>query len=170
MKSVIATAAALCTCALVVGCGPYRVPPPGQGTPHLGTATVVDESGQSTAGAVERARNWSKKYSSLAEKYIKVQEDNRTLTDKNRQLAGQVEKLGAQLAQARKELREANAMLSDMNNELAQWKRDVLGFREEIRRAQQAQMGLMTKMVRLLGGEVPEVVAKAKEQSDDTAQ
>ena len=55
-------------------------------------------------------------------------------------------------------------MLTELNDELARWKRDVLGFRTEMRRAQQVQLELMKKMVVLLGGEVPQIGKTAAEK------
>lgn len=40
-----------------------------------------------------------------------------------------------------------------MQKELTNWKSDVLGFRDEMRKAQKAQIDALTHIVTLLGGE-----------------
>jgi uncharacterized protein YeaO (DUF488 family) len=52
-----------------------------------------------------------------------------------------------------KELAEANEFLQQMHVELNKWKSDVLGFREEMRQAQQAQLEALAKILRVLGAE-----------------
>ena len=142
-----------------------------RGAGYLRDASLVDEGGGSGRDAVQNARQWAKKYATLADKCIKLQLENKVANDQNRKLDGQVAKLKGELAQAKKEVSEANSMLDDLNKELAKWKRDVLGFREEMRLAQQAQMKMMSRIIMLMGGTVPEegsgagkkLVAKGKE-------
>jgi hypothetical protein len=58
-----------------------------------------------------------------------------------------------ELEQTRKELQQSNALLQDAHIELSKWKADVLGFREEIRQAQTAQLLALSKILRILGAE-----------------
>jgi len=64
-----------------------------------------------------------------------------------------VETLKAQLSQTQKELEEANEFLQKMHVELNQWKADVLGFRDEMRKAEAAQLQALGKILRILGAE-----------------
>jgi hypothetical protein len=103
--------------------------------------------------AVESAIIWSDKYTKLSEQMDQVQKKNLDLTEENRNLTNQVTKIQTQLDQAQKELAEANTLLVDMQKELTNWKSDVLGFREEMRKAQKAQIDALTHIITLLGGE-----------------
>ena len=155
----ILTAAALCW--IVSGCA---MAPRSEGAQHLRTTALADDNGNRVRNAVENAREWSKKYALLADECLKNQKERTTLIEDRRKLTDKAAKLESELAQAKKELGDANAMLGDLNGELTRWKADVLGFREEIRRAQQAQLGLLSKMVVLLGGEVPELTNQADDK------
>jgi septal ring factor EnvC (AmiA/AmiB activator) len=105
--------------------------------------------------AVESALIWSEKYTKLTEQMEQVQKKNFDLAEENRTLSNQVTKLQTQLDQAQKELGEANNLLIDMQKELTNWKTDVLGFRDEMRKAQKAQIEALTHIITILGGEVP---------------
>jgi peptidoglycan hydrolase CwlO-like protein len=109
--------------------------------------------------AVESAIIWSDKYAKLSEQMEKVRKANLDLTEENRNLTNQVTGIQAQLDQAKKELAEANTLLVDMQKELTNWKTDVLGFRDEMRKAQRAQIDALTHIIVLLGGEIPPAVA-----------
>lgn len=118
----------------------------------------VDTAEQSS-GAVESAIMWSQKYEELLAK-------NQDLTDKNRQffldnsdLRQKTEKLQAELDKTKAELQDANEFMQEMHGELAKWKADVLGFREEMRSAQTAQLQAMSKILTLLGAESTTVAA-----------
>ena len=84
-----------------------------------------------------------------------VQKKNLDLTEENRTLSNQLTEAQTQLEQAKKELAEANTLLVDMQKELTNWKSDVLGFRDEMRKAQKAQIDALTHIITLLGGETP---------------
>ena len=103
--------------------------------------------------AVQDAVMWSEKYRQLSETTESLWEKNAFLAESNTHLKQQVDTLQAQLDQARKELDEANSFLQKMHLELNQWKTDVLGFREEMRRSQTAQMTALAKILRILGAE-----------------
>jgi predicted nuclease with TOPRIM domain len=108
-----------------------------------------------TPTAVENALIWSEKYTKLSDEMTQVQKKNMDLAEENRNLSNQVTKLQTQLEQAHKELAEANNLLIDMQKELANWKNDVLGFRDEMRKAQKAQLDALANIITILGGEVP---------------
>jgi hypothetical protein len=62
--------------------------------------------------------------------------------------------LQKQLQQTQKELNEANEIMISMRAELNKWKQDVLGFRDEMRSAEKAQLEALLKIMKVLGGDV----------------
>ncbi len=112
-----------------------------------------------TQDAVQSAVMWSDKYDELAARYKSLTEENMTLTKENNELKKQLMLIENDLKRTRQELDDANAFLQDMHAELTQWKGDVLGFRDEIRLAQGAQLQALTKILRLLGAETGEPIA-----------
>lgn len=134
------------------------------------TAVRGDENTEGPS-AVQSALVWSDKYAQAAEKLVRLQQVNQALEQKNRQLLAQIARSQIDIETARKELNEANAMLIELRGELTKWKSNVLGFRQEIQTAQQAQLEALQKVLRLLGGEVPEPTTRpAAAQPDTTAQ
>jgi len=105
------------------------------------------------SSAVESAIELSQKYTALIEDVAKLREDNLRLTQENESLKERVNPCETQLAQAQKELNEANELLIDMRIELNNWKSNVLGFRDEMRHADQAQLEALLKILTVLGGE-----------------
>ena len=65
-----------------------------------------------------------------------------------------------------KELDEANAFLQQMHLELSEWKTDVLGFRDEIRKSQKAQLEALGKILSVLGAEPVTIPDAAPAESD----
>jgi len=116
-------------------------------------------SDSGTPDAVQSAVMWSDKYEELVEKYKGITEDNMTLTKENNDLKKQLFTLDADLKKTRTELDDANAFLQEMHQELTQWKGDVLGFRDEIRLAQGAQLQALTQVLKLLGAETTQPMA-----------
>lgn len=109
--------------------------------------------GLTEADAVQSAIMWSEKYDRLSQTADQLRERNMQLFEENTQLKKEVEDLGRRLAQTQKELDEASEFLQKMHVELNQWKADVLGFREELRKAQAAQLQALGKILRILGAE-----------------
>ena len=145
-------------CLACVGCNMGTA---AKGARHLQANATADARSRS---AVDNVIAWEGKYAELSDKCVKLLEDKQVLTEKSQNAMKIISQLQEELAQAKEELADANAMLGEMNKELAQWKVDVLGFREEMRRAQEVQLRLMTKMVVLLGGEVPAQEDKGPEK------
>lgn len=110
------------------------------------------QPGTQGPSAVESAIELSKKYSALIEEMDKLRQENQRLKDENESLKGRVNPCENQLAQAQKELNEANELLIDMRIEMNNWKANVLGFRDEMRRADQAQLEALLKIITVLGG------------------
>lgn len=108
-------------------------------------------------GAVQNAVMWAQRYEEMSLKNNELREQNNRLFLENNQLKTDADRLRASLESTRRELDEANAFLQQMHVELNQWKSDVLGFRDEMRQAQQAQLEALAKILRVLGAEPVEV-------------
>jgi len=109
--------------------------------------------GEEPAGAVEDALAWSKKYEELLAKNETITESNHALLTENSNLKQKLEKLQTELDSTRAELEDANRFLQELHQELTRWKMDVLGFREEMRSAQAAQLQALAKILQILGAE-----------------
>ena len=166
MPKAISILTALATLLAIAGCdGAFRPQPPAEvKTPaveeadasYLVDTTVRGDEDTEGPSAVQSALAWSDKYAQAAEKLVRLQQANQALEEKNRQLLAQIAKSQIDVETSKKELNEANAMLIELRGELTKWKSNVLGFRQEIQTAQQAQLEALQKVLRLLGGEVPE--------------
>jgi chromosome segregation ATPase len=104
--------------------------------------------------AVESAIELSEKYAELSEQAATLREKIQGLTTENTQLKRQVASLEIKLKQTQKELTEANDFLIEMRIELNNWKTNVLGFRNEMRQAEEAQLEALLKILKILGGEI----------------
>jgi len=149
----------LCVAILLGGCwgrtveNPAPPPPATDGeAEYLRQTAIEPEAEGQTEDAVESALLWSEKYSQAVERLIRTQQENHALQEANRKLRAEAEKLQGDLTQAKKELGDANAMLVDMRRELENWKTNVLGFRDEMRDAQRAQLDALIRVLKLLGG------------------
>lgn len=111
--------------------------------------------------AVESAIELSEKYASLSEEAAALRQQNQDFMARNQQLKEQTIALDAQVQQAQKELAEANDLLIEMRIELNNWKSNILGFRDEMRDAEIAQLEALLKILKVLGGHVPTETAKA---------
>jgi len=112
--------------------------------------------------AVESAMELSEKYAKLSDEAAVLRQENQDFTARNRQLKEQVAALETQLQQTQKELGEANDILIEMRIELNNWKTNVLGFRDEMRDAEKAQLEALLKILKVLGGEVNAESAQQK--------
>jgi chromosome segregation ATPase len=125
--------------------------------------------------AVDSAVELSKKNTELFEQMTELMLDNQELTAENRRLEDRIAVLEPELKQAEKEfkqakqeLNEANDLLIEMRIELNNWKTDILGFRNEIRDADTAQMEILLKVARALGAEIA-TEQQEKKQSTETS-
>ncbi len=107
--------------------------------------------------AVESALELSKKYSELVDKAADLRQQNVELMKENHQLQNQLTRIETEYEQTQQELTEANDMLLEMRVELNNWKTDILGFRDEMREAQKAQLDTLMMILEMLGGEIPEI-------------
>jgi len=111
---------------------------------------------------------WARRYEELSIGNNGLREANNELTLENTQLKQQVNSLESELEQTHKDLAEANEFLAQMHLELNKWKTDVLGFRQEIRQAQQVQMEALGKILRILGAEPMDASKDSGTGSSDT--
>ena len=96
---------------------------------------------------------WSEKYDDISSKYMSLAEENLNLTKERNELKKRLLALETDLNDTKRELADANLFLQDMHRELTKWKGDVLGFRQEMRQADGAQINALTKILKLLGAE-----------------
>jgi outer membrane murein-binding lipoprotein Lpp len=114
---------------------------------------------------VESAMKLSEEYTRLTKEATVLRQQNEEFIVKNRQLNEQVVSLEDQLQQAQKELAQANNLLIEMRLELNNWKADILGFREEMRNAETAQLETLLRILKVLGGQVTTESARAENTS-----
>jgi chromosome segregation ATPase len=122
-----------------------------------------------TAGATDSALAWSQKYEELLKQQQQQTEKNQALVTENSDLKQTIDKLQGEMAKTKKELDEANVFLQDMHRELTQWKADVLGYREEMRQAQSAQMEALIRILKVLGAETTDLSKTQLEKSAPAA-
>ncbi|MCH8217537.1 MAG: hypothetical protein IH892_12305 [Planctomycetes bacterium] len=108
---------------------------------------------EGTRTVIESAMQLSDKYAQLTAKAADMHESNQELTQENEQLMLQAADLRAKLKQAQSELTNSNELLMDLMGELSLWKQDILGFRHEMRKADNAQLEALLKILEGLGGE-----------------
>lgn len=152
----IAVLAGLATASLFLGgCAFFEEKPVQKAAPpEVDTTPGKFDSGASgSLTPVESSLLLSDKYAALAVDSEKLRQENKKLTEENSALTEKVAKLQTECDQATKELKEANAMLIDSRVELNNWKNSVLGFRDEMRESQKAQLEALVKIMQLLGGE-----------------
>jgi hypothetical protein len=106
-----------------------------------------------TPGSTDSALVWSQKFEEILKKQQEQAQKNQELLVENSDIKQRLEKTQTELSTTKKELDEANIFLQDMHRELTQWKADVLGFREEIRAAESAQMQALIRILKVLGAE-----------------
>jgi len=104
--------------------------------------------------AVETAMELSEKYAALSEEAAALRRSNEQLELRKRSLEKELAEVRKELKQTEKELGEANDLLVEMRIELNNWKSDVLGFREEMRDAERAQLEALLRISKFLGAEL----------------
>ena len=165
--------AGLAGCQVVPQTTTAQAAPPAPAQPeqakYLSQMAIRDETAPSTPSGVDVALMWSDKYAKASEQVVDLTGKNQELTNQNRQLGGQVARLEIELENTRKELSEANTMLMEVRAELEKWKSNVLGFREEMRQAQQVQLEALAKILKLLDGEISPAMQEATAATAATA-
>jgi DNA repair exonuclease SbcCD ATPase subunit len=128
-------------------------------------AMRFQETDSKSPTVVESAMKLSGQYARLTREAAELRRQNEEFVAKNHQLNERVVSLEARLQQAQKELAEANSLLIDMRVELNNWKADILGFRDEMRDAETAQLETLLRILKVLGGQVTAESARAENSS-----
>ncbi len=118
---------------------------------------------------VESAVELSKKYAKLSAEAAVLRQENQDLITKNIQLKDQNAALRTQLQKTQKELTEANDLMIEMRIELNNWKTDILGFRDEMRDADSAQLQALLRILKILGGETKTEAANTENTTSAAA-
>lgn len=132
---------------------PVQTPQPASTQPNPEIIERRFISPDTQMDAVQSAVTWAQKYEQVVEQNNELRDKHNQLFVENTQLSRQLETTKADLERTRKELNEANAFLQEMHVELNKWKSDVLGFREEMRLAQKAQIEALSRILQILGAE-----------------
>jgi hypothetical protein len=124
----------------------------GQGA-YLQKASVAKEAETPLPTAIESTLVLQDKYARALEDLRREQERSRDITEQKQQLTDENTRLQADLTRTQQELGEANGLLVQMRTEIEKWKGDVIGFRDELRQSNRAQLDALAKVMTLLGGE-----------------
>jgi len=145
---------------VLAGCAFGRDPANTSRAPYLqsGGLEAAEPGGSGTA--VDDALLWARKCAESLETLDQERQKNVKLNDDNQKLSGQLTKVQGDFAKSQAELGEANKLLVEVRQEVQKWKTDVLGFRDEIRKANQVQLEALAKVLTLVGAEVPKESAK----------
>jgi len=127
-----------------------------------------DDAGDTPTG-LESAIRLSREYAKLSDEAAELRKAGQETEAENQRLKKQVASLDAELKQAQKELDEANTLMREIVVELNNWKSSVIGFREEMRGAEKAQLEALLKILKVLGGEFKEETARNERNSDEAA-
>ena len=138
------------------------------GQTYLDKTAMRNETGKETNNAVDAAMEWARKYAEASAKRDQLLQENRQLRQKQQTHQQQVTKLKNELNNAEKELAQANSMLLEMKTELEKWKTNILGFRNEMRQSQKAQLDALVRILTLIGGEVVEKPSATKPATKTT--
>lgn len=135
----------------------------------VGSGTVVDAGDATRAmerrfggtespadNAAESALAMSQKYQELSLETEQLRQENVSFKVENDSLTRQIADLEVQLESTRNELSESNEFMQQMHVELGKWKSDVLGYRDEMRSAQVAELEALKKILKILGAELGE--------------
>jgi TolA-binding protein len=114
-------------------------------------AQRFEEPETSNSTLIESAVELSDKYAKLTAKMAELQQLNQALQQENGQLKLSVESLETQTKQLEAQLDESNRLVMDLNGELQMWKKDILGFRSEMRAAATAQINALMKIMTAMG-------------------
>ncbi len=142
---------------------------PAKDRPSESVAKRFQEPASKGATAVASAIELSEKYAKLSNEAALLRQENLDLITRNQQFKDRIVFIESQLQRSQKELNEANDLLIEMHIELNNWKTDVLGFRDEMRDAEKAQLEALLKILVVLGGEAKEdsVPVQAQSQMGD---
>lgn len=141
-------------------------PVPIEDRPSESVAKRFRESASNGTSVVDSAIELSKKFAKLSNEAKLLRQENMDLITRNQELKERMVVIETQLQRSKMELTQANDLLVEMHIELNNWKTDVLGFRNEIRDAEKAQLEALLKILVVLGGEAEEESAPTKTQAE----
>ena len=133
---------------------------------NIAVQNRFQDSASKSPSAVDSAIELAQKHSELSEKMSTLKQEYLKLIAENDQMKGHIAILEPDLKQTKKELEQANNLLLNMRIELNEWKTNILGFRNEMRNADKAQLQALMKILEALGGEV---TIETPDQQDDSA-
>lgn len=145
-------------------------PDPAEVKPNTDISKRFQTPDQKEQTAVESAIELSQKHAKLSEEAANLRQENKNLMLDNQQFIEQLDNLKAQLSQTQKELDQANDLLIEMRIELNNWKTNILGFRDEMRNADSAQLEALLKILNVLGGENKAESTQNQEKTSDKIQ
>ena len=145
-------------------------PDPAETKPNTDISKRFQTPDQKEQTAVESAIELSQKHAKLSEEAANLRQENKNLMLDNQQFIEQLDNLKAQLSQTQKELDQANDLLIEMRIELNNWKTNILGFRDEMRNADSAQLEALLKILNVLGGENETESTQNQEKTSDKIQ
>ena len=111
------------------------------------------DSDSKSPSAVDSAIELAKKHSALSNEMSTLKQEYVTIVAENEQMQKHIAILEPDLKQTKKELGQANDLLLNMRLELNEWQSNILGFRDEMRNADKAQLQALVKILEALGGE-----------------
>lgn len=118
-----------------------------------------------TPTAVEDALQWSRKYAQATEELHQERQKSRALEEENRRLREQIAELEGDLTQAQQELEEANTLLIEVRSENEKWRKNILGYRDEMRRSHLTELEALAKVLKLLGAEIAETSPAVQDEA-----
>ncbi len=146
---------------LVAGCsaleGPIEVvlePRPVEQPYNAPATNRFQQTSLKGSTAIEGAIELAKEHARLTKEMAAMRQKNQNIIVENTTLKNHLAESESQLQQTQKELTQANELLREMVIELNNWKVSVLGFQNEIRQTDKAQMEALLKILNVLGGEV----------------
>jgi chromosome segregation ATPase len=146
--------------------GPVKIvfpPDPAQHRPSGAASKRFQEPVPQEQTVVGSAMELSEKYTKLSEDATAMRQQNQNLIAENNQLKEQLNSSQSRLQKTQEELTQANDLLIEMRIELNNWKTDVIGFRDEMRDAEKAQLEALFKILGVLGGKIKPKSAQVQE-------
>ncbi len=144
----------------------------GPGNDSLQMASTDRYDDLSEGGTLNDAVSTHQRYIDLLEEHKELLKAHKDLTHARRDQQEKLAALEKENAQLNKELKDATEMLTIMQRELDKWKNDIFVYRQELNTALQNNRKLMERIIRILGGEMPQIesanqktAATPKEQS-----
>ena len=151
-KTLIIISITACIMLLFAGCF-YSTDPGRSGWQTTPSSADSSASASNNPTAVESAIDMSDKYAKLSEEAAALRQTKQNLTAENQKLKEDLQAARLELEKNQKELKQASELLAQMRLELNNWKENVLGFRDEMRDAQKAELEALLKILKLMGAE-----------------